>query len=203
MAIADEVYEHLVFDGRQHLSLFGLPDVRDRVVRIGSAGKSFSVTGWKVGYIVADARLLTPIARAHQFVTFTTPPALQTAVAFGLRLPDAYFAGLKAELEQRRDFLASGLQAIGFEVQRAPATYFSMASFERLEMGGDDLSFCRRMTAEAGVTAIPLSAFYSQGGRSPFIRFCFAKTPATLAEAVSRLKGWKTVLEAPRGQERL
>jgi aspartate/methionine/tyrosine aminotransferase len=203
VAIADEVYEHLVFDERRHLSLFGLPDVRDRVVRIGSAGKSFSVTGWKVGYIIADARLLTPIARAHQFVTFTTPPALQTAVAFGLRLPDVYFAGLKAELQQRRDFLASGLQAIGFEVQRAPATYFAMASFERLEMGDDDLSFCRSMTAEAGVTAIPLSAFYSEGGGSRFIRFCFAKTPATLAEAMSRLKGWKAVLDAPRGQARL
>jgi aspartate/methionine/tyrosine aminotransferase len=202
VAVADEVYEHLVFDGRQHLSLFGLPDVRDRVVRIGSAGKSFSVTGWKVGYIIADARLLTPIARAHQFVTFTTPPALQTAVAFGLRLPAAYFAGLKAALEERRDFLASGLEAIGFEVQRAPATYFAMASFARLETAGDDLaddlSFCRRMTAEAGVTAIPLSAFYSQGGGSQFIRFCFAKTPATLAEAVSRLKDWGALLAAPR-----
>ena len=202
VAIADEVYEHLVFDGRQHLSLFGLPDVRNRVVRIGSAGKSFSVTGWKVGYIVADARLLTPIARAHQFVTFTTPPALQTAVAFGLRLSAAYFAGLKTALEQRRDFLASGLQALGFDVQRAPATYFAMASFLRLEAAEDDLSFCRRMTSEAGVTAIPLSAFYSQGGRSSFIRFCFAKTPETLAEAVSRLKNWKTVLEPQQGQGR-
>jgi aspartate/methionine/tyrosine aminotransferase len=203
VAIADEVYEHLVFDGRQHLSLFGLPDVRDRVVRIGSAGKSFSVTGWKVGYIIADARLLTPIARAHQFVTFTTPPSLQTAVAFGLRLPDAYFAGLKTALAQRRDFLASGLEAIGFDVQRAPATYFAMASFERLETGEDDLGFCRRMTAKAGVTAIPLSAFYSKGGRSSFIRFCFAKTPATLAEAVSRLKGWEAVLPARQDRGRL
>jgi aspartate/methionine/tyrosine aminotransferase len=118
-------------------------------------------------------------------------------------LPDAYFADLKTALEQRRDFLASGLQAIGFDVQRAPATYFAMASFERLEMGGDDLGFCRRMTAEAGVTAIPLSAFYSQGGRSSFIRFCFAKTPATLAEAVSRLEGWEAVLAAPRDRGRL
>ncbi len=88
VAIADEVYEHLVFDGRRHRTLFALPEVRDRVVRIGSAGKTFSVTGWKVGYVTADAKLLAPIARAHQFVTFTTPPALQSAAAFGLRLPE-------------------------------------------------------------------------------------------------------------------
>ena len=84
VAIADEVYEHLVFDGRRHKTLFALPEVRDRVVRIGSAGKTFSVTGWKVGYVTADAKLIAPIVRAHQFVTFTTPPALQSAVAFGL-----------------------------------------------------------------------------------------------------------------------
>ena len=121
VAIADEVYEHLTFDGRKHKTLFAFPDVRDRVVRIGSAGKTFSVTGWKVGYVTADAKLMAPISRAHQFVTFTTPPALQTAVAFGLRLPDAYFDGLKAALQARRDFVVEGLEKIGFAVDRVDA----------------------------------------------------------------------------------
>ena len=116
IAIADEVYEHLVFDGRRHKTLFALPEVRDRVVRIGSAGKTFSVTGWKVGYVTADAKLIAPIARAHQFVTFTTPPALQSAVAFGLSLPDSYFLGLQSALQERRDFLVEGLRQIGFDV---------------------------------------------------------------------------------------
>ena len=190
LAIADEVYEHLVFDGRKHLSLFAFPDLRDRVVRIGSAGKTFSVTGWKVGYLMADARLLGPIARAHQFVTFTTPPALQVAVATGLRLPDAYFSGLKSALAARRDLLVGGLRAVGFDPQPAPATYFVTTSFEKLDRG-DDLAFCRRLTTEAGVTAVPLSAFYSEGGPNTHARFCFAKSQATLETAVEKLSSWR------------
>jgi aspartate/methionine/tyrosine aminotransferase len=191
IAIADEVYEHLVFDGLRHNSLFAMPEIRDRVVRIGSAGKTFSVTGWKVGYVMADSRLLTPIARAHQFVTFTTPPALQAAVAVGLRLPDAYFDGLKSALQQRRDFLAESLRGLGFAPQTAPATYFTTASFEKLDGAGDDQAFCRRLTIEAGVTAVPLSAFYSPRGPGGHIRFCFAKTQETLAAAVARLAAWR------------
>jgi aspartate/methionine/tyrosine aminotransferase len=192
LAIADEVYEHLVFDGLRHQSLFQLPDVRDRVVRIGSAGKTFSVTGWKVGYITAAPKLLAPIARAHQFVTFTTPPALQAAVAFGLRLPDAYFAGLRDSLQTRRDQLGGGLSALGFDVQLAPATYFAVAAINAFG-DADDAAFCRRMTVEAGVAAIPLSAFYSGEAPRNFIRFCFAKTPATLEAALRRLKQWRGV----------
>jgi aspartate/methionine/tyrosine aminotransferase len=190
VAICDEVYEHLVFDGSRHLSLFGLPDVRDRVVRIGSAGKSFSVTGWKIGYVMAEARLLTPIARAHQFVTFTTPPALQAAVAVGLGMPDAYFAGLKTTLAARRDFLVAGLNGAGFAAQPAAGAYFAIASIGGLDDAGDDLAFCRKMTIDAGVTAVPLSAFFSGRELSSHIRFCFAKTQATLDEAVTRLSAW-------------
>ena len=191
IAICDEVYEHIVFDGRRHASLFSLPDVRDRVVRIGSAGKTFSVTGWKVGYVMADARLLTPITRAHQFVTFTTPPALQAAVAFGLQMPDLYFAELKAKLAARRDCLIAGLRDIGFEARPAPGAYFAMAAFGGLDHEGDDLAFCRRLTVEAGVTAVPLSAFYSGREKRGHIRFCFAKTPATLESAIARLAAWR------------
>lgn len=191
VAICDEVYEHLVFDGVGHLSLFALPEVRDRVVRIGSAGKTFSVTGWKIGYVMAESRLLTPIARAHQFVTFTTPPALQAAVAFGLGMPDAYFSGLKATLAARRDFLVAALNGLGFEVRPAAGAYFVIAGTGGLDASGDDLAFCRRMTVEAGVAAVPLSAFFSERSPSFHLRFCFAKTEATLQLASKRLQAWR------------
>jgi len=191
VAIADEVYEHLTFDGRRHRTLFALPEIRDRVVRIGSAGKTFSVTGWKVGYVTADAKLLAPIARAHQYVTFTTPPALQTAVAHGLSLPDAYFDGLRADLQARRDLLVGGLRSAGFEVADVPATYFAVAAIGDLDASGDDLAFCRRLTLEAGVTAVPVSSFYGARDVRSHIRFCFAKTEATLTEAVRRLEAWR------------
>ena len=191
VAIADEVYEHLVFDGRRHNTLFGMPEVRDRVVRIGSAGKTFSVTGWKVGYVTADARLLAPIIRAHQFVTFTTPPALQAAVAFGLRLPSQYFDGLKTALEERRDLLVDGLREIGFDVGDVAATYFAVAGVERFDAGADDYEFCRRLTREAGVTAVPLSSFYADHCVRSQIRFCFAKKRETLDAALARLGAWR------------
>ncbi len=191
ICIADEVYEHLVFDGRRHETLFSLPDVRDRIVRIGSAGKTFSVTGWKVGYVTADPKLLGPIARAHQFVTFTTPPALQTAAAFGLRLPDSYFQGLKTTLEERRDLLVGGLRDLGFEVAAAPATYFAISATDGFDPACDDFAFCQRLTREAGVTAVPLSAFFSDGHVHNYIRFCFAKTRETLELAIARLSDWR------------
>ena len=194
IAIADEVYEHLTFDGRRHRSLFAMPDVRDRVVRIGSAGKTFSVTGWKVGYVTADAKLLAPISRAHQFITFTTPPALQTAVAFGLRLPDDYFLGLRAALQQRRDFVVAGLRDIGFEVGEVDATYFAVVDASPFDRDGDDVKFCERLTREAGVTAVPISAFYGQGQVRSHIRFCFAKRSETLAQALERLATWRARL---------
>jgi aspartate/methionine/tyrosine aminotransferase len=190
IAICDEVYEHLIFDGRRHETLFSFPDVRDRVVRIGSAGKTFSVTGWKVGYVTADAKLLGPIARAHQFITFTTTPALQEAVAFGLNLPDSYFEALRADLAQRRDLLVQGLRHAGFSVADVPATYFAMAAIDDLPDSTDDFALCQRLTVEAEVTAIPISAFYDARNVHSHIRFCFAKSGDTLREAVRRLAKW-------------
>ena len=190
IAIADEVYEHLVFDGRRHKTLFALPEVRDRVVRIGSAGKTFSVTGWKVGYVTADAKLIAPIAKAHQFVTFTTPPALQSAVAFGLSLPDSYFFGLQAALQERRDFLVDGLRKIGFDVGDVGATYFTVAGASRFDGAGDDAELCRLLTLQAGVTAVPISAFYGDRDVKSHIRFCFAKRRETLEAALERLGRW-------------
>jgi N-succinyldiaminopimelate aminotransferase len=188
IAIADEVYEHLVFDGRRHLSLFSFPEIRGQVARIGSAGKSFSLTGWKVGYVMADPALLTPIVRAHQFVTFTTPPALQAGFAVGLNLPETYFAGLKSLLQARRDYLTEALNRLGFEAASAAGSYFVIASFAAFDRSGDDLAFCQRLTREAGVTAVPLSAFYGERDLRFHIRFCFAKTQDKLEAAVERLQ---------------
>ncbi len=189
--VSDEVYEHLVFDGARHRSPFFLPELRDRTVRIGSAGKTFSVTGWKVGYVTAAPGLLRPIARAHQFITFTTPPALQAAVAVGLALPDSYFDGLKTGLAARRDLLVAGLRAAGFAVDPAEATYFAVADRSRFAPQEDDLAFSRRLTQEAGVTPVPISSFYGKRDVTSHIRFCFAKRTETLNEAVRRLAAWR------------
>ncbi|MDR2310783.1 MAG: aminotransferase [Brucellaceae bacterium] len=189
--IADEVYEHLTFDDNKHISLFSLPEIRDRVVRIGSAGKSFSLTGWKVGYITADAQLLKVISRVHQYMTFTTPPALQAAVAVGLNLPDSYFTGLREELAKRRDYLDAGLREAGFSMATAPATYFAVADISTLDKDGDDLAFSQRLTREAGVTPVPVSSFYSERNVTSHVRFCFAKKLDTLETAINRLRDWR------------
>ncbi|WP_022710607.1 aminotransferase [Pseudochrobactrum sp. AO18b] len=189
--IADEVYEHLTFDDNKHISLFSLPEIRDRVVRIGSAGKSFSLTGWKVGYITAEAQLLKVISRVHQYMTFTTPPALQTAVAVGLNLPDSYFTGLREELAKRRDYLDAGLREAGFNIASAPATYFAVADISDLDKDGDDLAFSQRLTREAGVTPVPVSSFYSERNITSHVRFCFAKKLDTLETAINRLRDWR------------
>ncbi|MDR0253576.1 MAG: aminotransferase, partial [Brucellaceae bacterium] len=189
--IADEVYEHLTFDDNQHISLFSLPEIRNRVVRIGSAGKSFSLTGWKVGYITADAQLLKVISRVHQYMTFTTPPALQAAVAVGLNLPDSYFTNLRNELAKRRDYLDAGLREAGFNIATAPATYFAVADISDLDKEGDDLAFSQRLTREAGVTPVPVSSFYSERNITSHVRFCFAKKLDTLETAIQRLRDWR------------
>lgn len=191
IAICDEVYEHLTFDGRRHQPLMALPQARNRCLRIGSAGKSFSVTGWKVGYVTGTPALLGPVARAHQYVTFTTPPALQAAVAEGLRLGDDYFDGLRGALQERRDLLARGLSGAGFDVLDCPSTYFLCVDVTGLDDGGDDHEFCRRLTREAGVTAVPVSSFYAERDMRRLIRFCFAKRAETLIEAAARLRAWR------------
>ena len=190
-AVCDEVYEHLTFDGWRHIPLMSLPGMRERCLRIGSAGKTFSLTGWKVGYITAPAPLALLAARAHQNLTFTTPPNLQRAVAVGLAKDDTYFAGLSGALEAKRDRLSAGLAGIGFGVLPSQGSYFVSADFSPLGFAGDDVAFCRYITEHAGVTAIPVSAFYdAAGGPAPghYARFAFCKADAVLDEAVSRLK---------------
>jgi len=188
-AICDEVYEHLTFDGARHVPLMTFPGLRDRVMRIGSAGKTFSLTGWKVGYVTAPAALAAVVAKAHQNLTFTTPPNLQRAVAHGLAKDDSYFVGIGAALQAKRDRLAEGLAGLGFGVLPTSGSYFLTTDFSPLGFAGDDAAFCRHITEHAGVTAIPVSAFYDQPDAPlHFARFAFCKREAVLDEAVARLR---------------
>ena len=166
-----------------------LPGMRERSVRIGSAGKSFSLTGWKVGYVTAAPELMKPIAKTHQFMTFTTPPNLQWGAAVGLRFGDGYFATLAADMQRKRDRLAGALGEIGFGVLPARGTYFVTTDFRPLGFNGTDEEFCRHITVEAGVTAVPVSAFYDAPEKAPrhFSRFCFCKHDSTLDSAIERL----------------
>nr|WP_153346702.1 aminotransferase [Roseospira navarrensis] len=188
-AVCDEVYEHLVFDGRTHIPLMTLPGMRERCARIGSAGKTFSVTSWKVGYIVAAPALMAPIAKTHQFLTFTTPTCLQTAVAAGLGQDPAVLEQLGPDMAARRDRLADGLRGLGFPVMDCAGTYFLTTDIRGVGFEGTDEEFCRHITAEAGVTAVPFSAFYRDPAAAPrhYARFCFAKLDSALDEAVARL----------------
>ncbi|MFZ2469954.1 MAG: aminotransferase [Parvibaculum sedimenti] len=192
-AVCDEVYEHLVFSGHRHIPLMTLPGMRERCVRIGSAGKTFSLTGWKIGYITGPEHLMTPIMKAHQFVTFTTPPALQTAIAFGLGKEDSYFEALASSLEAKRDLMAAGLREVGFDVLPTDGTYFITVDFRPLGFNGTDEEFCRDITVKAKVAAIPLSAFYAPDAPQVprhLVRFCFCKQDAIITEAGARLKDY-------------
>lgn len=190
-AMCDEVYEHLVFGDARHVPLMTLPGMRDRTLRIASAGKTFSVTGWKVGYITAPPAMLRPITKAHQFVTFTTPPNLQHAVALGLGLDDAYFHGLGAPLARSRDRLVGGLASLEMPVLPCDGTYFVVLDVSRWQRPDeDDVAFCRRLVVDAGVVLIPMSAFYESAPPRHLVRACFCKEDATIDAALERLQAW-------------
>ncbi|MBY9068474.1 aminotransferase [Hyphomonas sp. WL0036] len=187
--LCDEVYEHLVFDGARHQPIAALPGMRERTLRIGSAGKTFSLTGWKVGYVSGPRELISAVAKAHQFLTFTTPPDLQAAIAYALGRDDTYYQGLAAALQAKRDRLASGLAGIGFTVLPADGTYFLTVLTDGIGPALEsDEAYARWLTVEAGVAAIPCSAFYA--GEAPpqnMVRFCFCKQDKVLEDAISRL----------------
>ena len=187
-AVCDEVYEHLVYDGLKHTPLMTLPGMRDRCVRIGSAGKTFSMTSWKVGYLTAPAHLLSAIAKAHQFVTFTTPTNLQRAVAMGLEQEDCYFTGLRSTQEAKRNLISANLENAGFKILKTAGTYFLSVDIRSIGFDNGDVAFCKDIIRNAGVAAIPLSAFYQTDGPPHFVRFCFSKHNDVLTEATRRLR---------------
>lgn len=187
LAVTDEVYEHIVFEG-VHIPLATLPGMRDRTLTVSSGGKTFSFTGWKVGWACGPAALVTAVRTAKQFLTYVNGAPLQPAIAVGLRLPDAYFAALREGLRQRRDRLCTGLEEVGFGVLRPAGTYFVTADIRPL--GADDgVAFCRSLPERCGVVAVPGAPFYADpdGGRH-LVRFAFCKRMDVLDEAVARLK---------------
>ncbi len=174
-AICDEVYEHLTFDGRPHIPLASLPGMRERTVRVGSAGKIFSLTGWKVGWLTGPRAMISVITKAHQFITFTTSPALQLGVAHGLRREMESAMRLTARLQANRDLLARGLSELGFAVLPSEGTYFLTAGIQNLT-NEKDRAFCERLVREAGVALIPLSEFFTGPDRpDTYVRFAFCK----------------------------
>ncbi len=190
IVVCDEVYEHLVFDGRRHETLLSLPGMFERAVRIGSAGKTFSFTGFRIGYASGPAPLITGLMKAHQHLAYTSPAPLQAAVAHGLAFGDDYYDAFCAGMEKKRDQLSHALGGAGFEVLPCEGTYFVTVDIRSVGRD-DDLEFCREITKKAKVAAVPISAFYhpSQDDRPrQYARFCFCKREEVLAEAARRLK---------------
>jgi N-succinyldiaminopimelate aminotransferase len=186
LVIADEVYEHLVFDG-VHTSIASLPDMRERTVRISSAGKTFSFTGWKIGWACAPPELLAAVRGAKQFLTYVSGAPFQPAIAEALALPDAYYAGLRDGLRERRDQLAAGLAGLGLRVFVPAGTYFLTTDVRPLGYH-DGLAFCRDLPGRAGVVAIPIGVFYDdKAAGAPLVRWAFCKREEVLTAAVERL----------------
>ncbi len=186
LVVTDEVYEHIVFDG-QHIPISGLPGMRERTVSISSAGKTFSFTGWKIGWVTGPPPLVAAVRTAKQFLTYVSGGPFQYAIAAALDLPDAFYAGLAAGLERKRDLLAAGLRRAGLDVFVPAGTYFITADISPLGER-DGIRFCRELPARCGVVAIPNAVFYDDAaaGRSQ-VRFAFCKKDEVLADAAARL----------------
>ena len=195
LLLCDEVWEAMLFgEGARHRSPLAMKALRERAVKIGSAGKIFSLTGWKVGWACAAPPLAEAIGRMHQYLTFTTPPALQWAVAEGLALPPAWHAGHRRLHAAGRSRLAEGLARAGYAVQEGPATWFLLVDLTQSGIAMDDSTFCERLVREASVAAIPLSAFYERDAETRYVRFCFTKAPEVLDEAIGRLAAFRSAL---------
>jgi N-succinyldiaminopimelate aminotransferase len=191
IVLTDEVYEHLVFSGAVHRSIAALPGMRERTLVVGSAGKTFNVTGWKIGWICGPAPLVSAVRTAKQFLTYVNGGPFQPAVAAGLALPDEYFAHAARDLEYRRDVLVQGLAEAGLPVISPEATYFATVDVRPVQPDGDGVAFCRALPERAGVVAIPTVVFYDPAhahlGRH-LVRFAFCKGDAVLGEAAERLR---------------
>ena len=194
IAISDEVWEDVRFDGARHRSLMSFPGMAERTVKIGSAGKIFGLTGWKSGWMIAAPKIAKGLARAHQFITFTSPPALQWAVAEGLALPDAWFAARDAGWAASRQRLKRGLEGAGFVVLPNAATWFLCVDLAASGIALGDREFSERAIREAGVASIPVSALFEGEAPQHIVRFCFTKPDAMLDEAVQRLAAFRRSL---------
>ena len=201
IVISDEVWEEVRFDGVIHRSLMSFPGMAERTVKIGSAGKIFGLTGWKCGWMIAAPELAMGLAGAHQFNTFTSPPALQWAVAEGLALPDAWFAARDAGWAASRERLRRGLEGAGFVVLPNAATWFLCVDLAASGIGLGDREFSERAIREAGVASIPVSALFEGDGPGHVVRFCFTKPDSMLDEAVARLEEFRRGLPpSPSGE---
>ncbi|MBU6535706.1 pyridoxal phosphate-dependent aminotransferase [Streptomyces mayonensis] len=188
LVVTDEVYEHLVFDSAEHVPIASFPGMRERTVTIGSAGKTFSFTGWKVGWVTAAPALLTAVRSAKQYLTYVASGPFQYAVAEALALPESYFAAYRQDLEAKRDLLAAGLAEAGFGVYRPAGTYFVTTDIRPLGES-DGFAFCRALPERAGVVAVPNAVFYDHREEgAPFVRFAFCKSTTVLHEAAERLQ---------------
>ncbi|MFF6948675.1 pyridoxal phosphate-dependent aminotransferase [Streptomyces iakyrus] len=188
LVVTDEVYEHLVFDDAEHVPLATFPGMRERTVTISSSGKTFSFTGWKVGWVTGAPELVTAVRSAKQYLTYVSAGPFQYAVAEALSLPESYFADFRADMLAKRDLLAAGLAEAGFRVYRPSGTYFITTDIRPLGES-DGFAFCRALPERAGVVAIPNAVFYDHREEgAPFVRFAFCKRTEVLQEAVKRLK---------------
>jgi len=185
IVIADEVYEHMVYDGRQHESAARIPELAARSFIVSSFGKTYHVTGWKVGYVAAPAALSAEFRKVHQFNVFTVNTPVQHGLATYMADPAPYL-GLPAFYQRKRDLFRSGLQATRFALLPSEGSYFQCVDYSAISNDSEE-AFCRHLTREIGVAAIPLSAFYPGGFEQRIVRFCFAKKDATLNEALRRL----------------
>jgi N-succinyldiaminopimelate aminotransferase len=186
LVITDEVYEHLVFDG-EHYPIVRFPGMRDRTIQISSAGKTFSFTGWKIGWVTGMPELVTAVKTAKQFLTYVSGGPFQYAIAQALALPDAYYVQLRDDLRAKRDLMVTGLAEIGFTVYEPDGTYFVTTDIADLS-NQDGTEFCRSLPGRAGVVAIPSAVFYDdkEVGRTQ-VRFAFCKREQVLHEALARL----------------
>jgi N-succinyldiaminopimelate aminotransferase len=191
LVVTDEVYEHLVFDG-EHVPIVTFPGMRERTVTISSAGKTFSFTGWKIGWVTATPELVSAVKTTKQFLTFVSGGPFQYAIAQALPLPDEYYATLRTDLQAQRDLLSQGLAEIGFEVYPPQGTYFVTTDIRPLGEH-DGLEFCRTLPERAGVVAIPSGVFYDdKDAARTQVRFAFCKRPEVLSQALARLKTFLT-----------
>jgi N-succinyldiaminopimelate aminotransferase len=194
VVVTDEVYEHMVFDGRPHVPMATLPGMAERTLTISSAGKTFSVTGWKVGWIHGPSELVAAVKAAKQFLTYVSGAPFQPAIANALALPDAFYTDLAASLQRKRDLLSDGLRAAGFTVFDSAGTYFVVTDAAPLGVS-DGAEFCWRLPELVGVAAVPVSVFCADPelGRT-LVRFAFCKRDEVLDSAVDRLSGLKAAL---------